>query len=106
MERAVVVRGKLSDPSHIELEEPVSNMRGPVEVTVRPIQRGTGAPLFESATQEEWEREFHAWVQTHDRAVPIPSAESLRREALYGTEHSTTGGAGARITFAAGERTR
>lgn len=83
MERTVVVRGKLNDPSHIELDEPVSDIKGPVEVTVRPIRRSTPDPLFESATQDEWEREFHAWVQAHDRTVPLPSAGSLRREALY-----------------------
>jgi hypothetical protein len=38
MDRAIVVRGKLSDPSHIELDEPVSGINGPVEVTVRPVQ--------------------------------------------------------------------
>jgi len=83
MERAVVVRGNLKDPSHIELDEPVSDIKGAVEVTVRPIRRSAPAPRFESATQDQWEREFHAWVQAHDRTVPLPSAESLRREALY-----------------------
>ncbi len=46
MERAVVVRGKLNDPSHIELDEPLSKIRGAVEVTVRPVQEPTvGSPL-------------------------------------------------------------
>jgi len=46
MERAVVVRGNLNDPSHIELEEPVADMHGPVEVTVRPIHElAVGSPL-------------------------------------------------------------
>ena len=36
MERAVVVRGHLSDPNHIDLDEPVSDIRGAVEVTLRP----------------------------------------------------------------------
>jgi hypothetical protein len=38
MNRAIVVRGNLSDPSHIELDEPVSDIQGPVEVAVRPVQ--------------------------------------------------------------------
>jgi len=83
MERAVVVRGNLNDPRHIELDEPVSEIQGPVEVTVRPIQKGERAPFFESATVEEWQREFHAWIEAHDRTIPVPSTESLRREALY-----------------------
>jgi hypothetical protein len=45
MERAIVVRGKLNDPSHIELDEPLSEIRGAVEVTVRPVQGATvGSP--------------------------------------------------------------
>ena len=83
MERTVVVQGNLRDPSHIELDEPVSDIHGRVQVTVRPLEEQPRVPLFESATEEEWRREFHAWVQSHDRTAPIPSAESLRREAMY-----------------------
>jgi len=35
MERVIVVRGTLSDPLHIELAEPVTELRGEVEVVVR-----------------------------------------------------------------------
>lgn len=46
MERTVVVRGTLRDPSHIELEEPVPDIHGPVEVTLRSIQETElGSPL-------------------------------------------------------------
>jgi hypothetical protein len=83
MRRAVIVRGRLSDPRHIELEEDLPEMRGPVEVAVRPIQGDVVVPLFDSTTNEEWERMFHAWIDGHDRTVPVPPAEALRREALY-----------------------
>ena len=33
--RAVTVRGRLSDPRHIELDEPVDNLTGAVEIVVR-----------------------------------------------------------------------
>ena len=36
MERAIIVRGTLSDPLHIELAEPVTELRGEVEIVVRP----------------------------------------------------------------------
>jgi hypothetical protein len=36
MERAIVVRGKLADSRHIELDEPVEEISGPVEVVLRP----------------------------------------------------------------------
>jgi hypothetical protein len=46
MERTIVVRGNLNDPSHIELDEPVCDIQGPVEVTLRPIQNlAIGSPL-------------------------------------------------------------
>jgi hypothetical protein len=46
MERAVVVRGHLSDPNHIDLDEPVAGLRGAVEVTLRPIREASlGSPL-------------------------------------------------------------
>ena len=37
MERAVVVRGRLADSRHIELDEPVTELDGAVEVVLRPI---------------------------------------------------------------------
>jgi hypothetical protein len=36
MARAVVVTGKLSDVRHIELDEPVTEIEGAVEVVLRP----------------------------------------------------------------------
>jgi hypothetical protein len=45
MKRSVIVRGRLRDPNHIDLDEPVAEIRGAVEVTVRPIQEVTlGSP--------------------------------------------------------------
>ncbi len=35
MERAIVVRGKLADSQHIELDEPVTEIAGEVEVVLR-----------------------------------------------------------------------
>ena len=44
-ERTIVVRGRLNDPSHIELDEPVPDIHGPVEVAVRPIEEhAVGSP--------------------------------------------------------------
>lgn len=37
MERAVVVRGKLTDAQHIELDEPVTELEGPVDVVLRSV---------------------------------------------------------------------
>jgi len=46
MDRAIVVRGILSDPKHIELEDPVLDVHGQVEVALRPIgDLEAGSPL-------------------------------------------------------------
>ncbi len=37
MEKSVVVHRKLADPRHIELDEPVTEIRGAVEVVLRPV---------------------------------------------------------------------
>ncbi len=44
MERAIVVRGTLSDPLHIELAEPVTGLHGEVEVVVRPAPASQSQP--------------------------------------------------------------
>jgi hypothetical protein len=41
MERVVIVKGRVLDSRHIELDEPVEEIRGGVEVMIRPIE---GAP--------------------------------------------------------------
>jgi hypothetical protein len=35
MENAIIVRGKLIDDRHIELDEPIDELSGPVEIMVR-----------------------------------------------------------------------
>jgi len=79
MEYSIVVQGSLSDPRHIELDEPVTELRGPVEVILRPARAGASP----KAPDEAWEAAFDAWVEGHDRSVPLPRHESLHREALY-----------------------
>lgn len=44
MERAIIVRGTLSDPLHIELAEPVTGLRGEVEVVVRSVPDSQSQP--------------------------------------------------------------
>lgn len=49
MERAIIVRGRLSGPRRIDLDEPVDEVTGEVEVFVRPVQAEPAAKrdLFE-----------------------------------------------------------
>jgi len=43
MNRTIVVSGRLSDSRHVELDEPVTEIEGPVEVVLRPAkQKPTG----------------------------------------------------------------
>ena len=83
MQTARVLRGKVKDERTIELDEPVGNVEPQVEVIVRPVGPATLAPLCETLSPEEWKKVFHAWVESHDRTVPIPHAEALRREGIY-----------------------
>lgn len=46
-------------------------------MTNKMIKNDAPIPLFESLSIEEWEREFHAWIDGHDRTTRVPSAESL-----------------------------
>jgi hypothetical protein len=41
MERAIIVRGRLSGPRRIDLDEAVDEVAGEVEVVVRPVQAET-----------------------------------------------------------------
>ncbi len=50
MQRAIIVRGRLADSRHIELDEPVDEMQGDVEITLRPASRAereTGESIFD-----------------------------------------------------------
>ncbi|MBI3302949.1 MAG: hypothetical protein HYZ72_12860 [Deltaproteobacteria bacterium] len=84
MERIIVVRGTLNDPTHIELDEPVTELHGPVEVVVRRAAETSLSFLQQGTSHEAWEAAFDAWVEGHDRSVPLPTPESLRREGIYG----------------------
>jgi hypothetical protein len=82
MQTALIVRGTLKDAKTIELDEPISQVQGPVEVTLRPIE-AKDAPLFETLSPEEWKKMFHAWLDSHDPNLPVLSDEALRRESIY-----------------------
>jgi hypothetical protein len=40
MSKTVIVKGTLADPRHVELDEPVADMLGPVEVLLRAMPAG------------------------------------------------------------------
>ena len=47
MSRSVVARGRFSDSRHIELTEPVSDIRGDVEVLIRQIPNVGAEDVFD-----------------------------------------------------------
>jgi hypothetical protein len=83
MQTAFVVRGKLKDSKTIELDEPVDQVEGSVEVTLRPIEAERKVPLCESLSAEEWIKQFHEWLDSHDPDLPVLPDEALRRESIY-----------------------
>jgi hypothetical protein len=44
MEQAIIIRGTLSDPWHIELSEPVTGLSGEVEIVVRSVTAPQSQP--------------------------------------------------------------
>ncbi len=40
-------------------------------------------PKLAPSDLEEWRREFHAWVQSHDRSTPLLSDEAISRDSIY-----------------------
>jgi len=83
MQTARVLRGTVKDERTIELDEPVRDVRGPVEVTVRPVDASRLAPLCERLSAPEWKKMFHAWLDSHDPNLPVLSDDALRRESIY-----------------------
>ncbi len=61
MGKVVTVRGRFADPTHIELEQAVTDMKGPVEVVLRPVPEekprrsilGLGAKFGPAPSAEE-----------------------------------------------------
>jgi hypothetical protein len=47
MQKPITVRGRLTDPRRIELDEPLKDVTGEVEVIVRPVE-----PTVEKAAQD------------------------------------------------------
>jgi len=83
MQTARVLRGTVKDEKTIELDEPVRDMQGPVEVTVRPVAPSKQAPLCETLSPADWKKMFHAWLDSHDPNLPVLPDEALRRESIY-----------------------
>jgi hypothetical protein len=51
MSRNIVARGKFSDPRHIELTEPVPDIRGEVEVSIRQLPKTRTPDVFDIITE-------------------------------------------------------
>jgi hypothetical protein len=43
----------------------------------------TVKPFYETATAEEWSREWRAWAASHSRNTPPLSNEAIERENIY-----------------------
>lgn len=49
------------------------------ESPLKSLDLKTGQP----ATNEEWLREFHAWVHSHPTDTPLLSDEAISRDSIY-----------------------
>lgn len=42
------------------------------------------ASFYETATHEEWSKEFHQWIDSHKgEDIPVLSEEAMSRESIY-----------------------
>ncbi len=82
MQTALIVRGTLKDGRTIELDEPVNDLHGPVEVSLRALEPAKGTPLYEAASPADLEKLLDE-LALDDPNLPILTAEALRRESLY-----------------------
>ncbi len=77
MQRAFVIRGVLADPRHIELEEPVHDLHGAVEVTVREV-------LTESSASDESVFDFVASLKPGKRSKEDIDAQIAEERGSWG----------------------
>lgn len=47
MNRTIMARGRLADPRHFELTEPVSEIRGEAEVLIRQLPKAAAEDVFD-----------------------------------------------------------
>jgi hypothetical protein len=45
-------------------------------------------PFYETATPEEWVREFTKWADSHDPNTPALPIEAVSRESMYSDDNS------------------
>ena len=38
---------------------------------------------LQKTNPKEWARQFHEWVESHDRTTPVLSEEAMSRESIY-----------------------
>jgi hypothetical protein len=48
-----------------------------------PTEAAEMRPFYETATPEEWVREFPKWAESHDPNMPGLTPEDLSREKMY-----------------------
>lgn len=78
-------------PAEVEsrLQEEAAHRGVPAEEYARALlesllQPRSKRPFYETATREEWEQAFEAWIASHDPIQPPLPPEALTREHMYG----------------------
>jgi hypothetical protein len=69
-----------------EIAQASERFRGKrLRVSILPEENGAVCerPFYETATPEEWVREFRNWAESHGRDTPALSDEAISRESIY-----------------------
>ena len=56
---------------------------GVMNVTPAPDSQVSARPFYETATAEEWVREFTKWAESHGPITPGLTREDVSRERMY-----------------------
>ena len=85
--RAIKLVAEVTEDHKVVVELPSDVQAGRAEIIVLVpddafVNRQARARHLQGDYQA-WKKEFDEWVRSHDTSIPVPSAESLRREHLY-----------------------
>ena len=82
MEQAQIYEGTFEEIK-VRYGKELANRR--IKVTVEAIENIGAAkrPFYETATAEEWAKEWRTWAASHDNHVTPLSEEAIDRDSIY-----------------------
>jgi hypothetical protein len=67
----------------LSVDEYLRQVHGVINGTPSPDSQALARPFYETATVEEWVREFTKWAESHGPNTPGLTREDVSRERMY-----------------------